>query len=695
MKTFSIVICIIFLSLICGFGNALMLYQNDSQLILTSDQIVYGKIVDAQSAWNTQKTHIETTAQILVEEVFVKSDTSISSGSTVLVTVLGGTVGDVTELVEDTPVFVPNTNAFVYLNKRSNAKYSVNGLSQGVHTIINAEMGKLEAIKSLSSASNVEKFKERINKTLEGTLTDAASTDILDISLDSLSVYEPVVISATVTTVIPTISSAGTDSVITIRGSGFGTKASRDSLADVEFLYRTDGSKPFIYASGWTSLPDPFLDNANDIVNWSDTQINVRVPTGICSDLYSCSASSGFLRVLTDAGEESSNVPFIVTFAYGKAKWSTPVAYYVNPGSISGAETAVQNAAATWNNAIPGSSFRFNYGGQSTSTTFGKDGTNLIYFGPASDFDDPGILAWASRWSSGGVITEADIEFNTNWTWTTGTASGDTQNIEAVVLHEQGHWLALKDLYGFLPEVLPEFSGYPSDISPEKKVMFGYKEDFFGNKNVKTLSSADVAGIQWIYPPGSGPTVISITPSSGLNIGSVSITNLTGTNFVNGATVRLTRTGYTNISATEVTVVSPTKITCTLPITGKATGQWNVVVINQDSQYGILNNGFTILPNFSTKSGVFRSPGIWILDYNGNFGWDGTPADKIYGFGATGDVPVSGDWDNDGADEIGVFRSPGIWILDYNGNFGWDGTPTDKIYGFGATGDNPVIGKWS
>jgi len=42
-----------------------------------------------------------------------------------------------------------------------------------------------------------------------------------------------------------------------------------------------------------------------------------------------------------------------------------------------------------------------------------------------------------------------------------------------------------------------------------------------------------------------------------------------------------------------------------------------------------------------------------------------------------------------------VFRSPGIWILDYNGNFGWDGTPTDKIYGFGAAGDNPVTGNWN
>jgi hypothetical protein len=691
MKTYSFVICIIFLSLICGFGNALMQYQNDSQLILTSDQIVYGKIVDVKSQWNAQKTHIETTAQILVADAFKKSDTSISSGSTVTVTVLGGTVGDVTEWVEDMPVFIPGTDAFVYLNKRIGGTYSVNGLYQGVHTVNNNKLGK-STTKYSSSASDVEKFKERINKTLQGTPTDAESTGIFDTSSDSLDAPGPIVYAATVTTVSPNTSSAGTNTIITITGSGFGTKASRESLADVAFLYRTDGEDPFIYASGWPY----FSDNANDIVSWTDTQIKVKVPTGYTSDGYPGSASSGFLGVLTDSEETSAWVRFTVTFGYGKAKWNKTATYYVNPDSVSGAATAVQNAATTWNNAIPGSTFRLNYGGLSTCTTFGKDGKSLIYFGPASDFLDPDIIAWATHWSSGGFITEADIEFNTNWTWTTGTASGSTMNVEAIVLHEQGHWLALRDLYGFLPEAgLP---GWPSDISPEKKVMFGYNNNGFGNKNLKTLSSADVAGIRWIYPPGSGPTVTSITPSSGLNTGSVSITNLAGTKFVNGATVRLTRSGYNNISATGVTVISPTKITCTLPITGKEPGQWNVVVINPDGQAGTITNGFrvTAVTN-ATAIGVFRpSTHLFYLDYNGNGVWNVPPADRQYNFGISGDIPVSGDWDNNGKSEIGVFRnSTHLFYLDYNGNGVWNVPPADRQYNFGISGDLPVTGDWN
>jgi PKD repeat protein len=146
------------------------------------------------------------------------------------------------------------------------------------------------------------------------------------------------------------------------------------------------------------------------------------------------------------------------------------------------------------------------------------------------------------------------------------------------------------------------------------------------------------------------------------------------------------------------------------------------------------------------KIGVFRS-GIWILDGNGNFAWDGTLTDIVAGFGMAGDVPVPKDWNGDGQPEIAVFRpgagqwyidyngnyqwdgtgsgkdvmttlgqsgdvaiagnwngtgagKPGVfrngfWILDYNGNFQWDGTPHDITAGFGTTGDVPVLGNWN
>jgi PGF-pre-PGF domain-containing protein len=90
------------------------------------------------------------------------------------------------------------------------------------------------------------------------------------------------------------------------------------------------------------------------------------------------------------------------------------------------------------------------------------------------------------------------------------------------------------------------------------------------------------------------PTVTGITPATGQNTTSVSITNLAGTGFLSGATVNLTKTGEPNIVASGVTVVSPTRITCTVNLSGTAAGPWNVVVTNPDTQTGTLTNGFTV-----------------------------------------------------------------------------------------------------
>ena len=55
-------------------------------------------------------------------------------------------------------------------------------------------------------------------------------------------------------------------------------------------------------------------------------------------------------------------------------------------------------------------------------------------------------------------------------------------------------------------------------------------------------------------------------------------------------------------------------------------------------------------------------------------------------------MPVVGDFDGDGIDEIGVFRD-GKWIIDTNHNRELDAQ--DKVFELGGAGDQPVVGDWN
>lgn len=96
--------------------------------------------------------------------------------------------------------------------------------------------------------------------------------------------------------------------------------------------------------------------------------------------------------------------------------------------------------------------------------------------------------------------------------------------------------------------------------------------------------------------------------------------------------------------------------------------------------------------------GVFYPKrGEWRLDANGNGTANSCRVDDCPGkFGARGDLPVAGDWDGTGKVRIGVFRPrTGEWFLDMNGNGKFDGCAVDKCLGpFGHAGDLPVTGKW-
>jgi hypothetical protein len=98
-----------------------------------------------------------------------------------------------------------------------------------------------------------------------------------------------------------------------------------------------------------------------------------------------------------------------------------------------------------------------------------------------------------------------------------------------------------------------------------------------------------------------------------------------------------------------------------------------------------------------TEIGIYRpSIGWWFLDYNGNDTWDGCVIDRCFNFGIAEDAPVTGDWNGDGKTEIGVFRaSIHMWFLDVNSDGTWSGCEADGCYRFGIAEDLPVTGDWN
>ena len=209
----------------------------------------------------------------------------------------------------------------------------------------------------------------------------------------------------------------------------------------------------------------------------------------------------------------------------------------------------------------------------------------------------------------------------------------------------------------------------------------------------------------------NGPTSWNWTFGDG-NITNTTLQNpihtyLTGGNYTVSLNVTnasgfgtMTRIGYINVTnrtASKINVFRNSTHLFYLDYNGN--GAWNGAVVDTSYNFGITGD-IPVTGDWNndgiSEIGVFRnSTHLFYLDYNGNGVWNGGVTDRQYNFGITGDIPISGDWNNDGISEIGVFRpSTHLFYLDYNGNGAWNGAVIDRQYNFGITGDIPVSGDW-
>ncbi|HOT03148.1 MAG TPA: PKD domain-containing protein [Methanolinea sp.] len=92
------------------------------------------------------------------------------------------------------------------------------------------------------------------------------------------------------------------------------------------------------------------------------------------------------------------------------------------------------------------------------------------------------------------------------------------------------------------------------------------------------------------------PSITSIEPPMGSNTNTALACSIAGNYFRPNATVKFTRSGYADILATGEQVINPNTLNFTVNLSGRAPGDWNVVVRNDDSKAMVLLAGFKVLP---------------------------------------------------------------------------------------------------
>ncbi|MCK6479827.1 MAG: matrixin family metalloprotease [Planctomycetes bacterium] len=141
---------------------------------------------------------------------------------------------------------------------------------------------------------------------------------------------------------------------------------------------------------------------------------------------------------------------------------------------------AVRNATQTWS-SVPGSAFRFVYGGPSPSANVQDhgNGNSDLYFDPSLP---PFGYAVTFAFESGADIVERDVAFNGSIAWGT-SGSGPHPDVETVALHELGHVLGL--LHEDAVPAVMNSGGDPSVVR-------------------RALLDDDRAGVVFLYPAGGG-----------------------------------------------------------------------------------------------------------------------------------------------------------------------------------------------
>jgi len=400
-----------------------------SQRVPQSSLIVEGKVINQKSFWNTAHNHIYTSSLVEVYKTFKST-----SSPYIEVISEGGIVGDEMHKVEPSlELEIGDVGVFTLIPNAEMAQFG-----KPVYETYAVAQGFIKYDLANDMATEPFNKYENASVTLYATIeqfTGVTHSIVKPINAfqQATTVINSVQAVAAITGFTPTTITAGTYSILTVNGSGFGTSGT------IEFKNADDG--------GATTV-QPL---ASEIISWTASQIQVKVPTG---------AGTGVIRVNGVNSTQTLTIPYShlnvtssgniayttkhINKSAGGYVWTYNTAFNSNAPAKASFERSLGSwRCATYINwTLSGTT-------SSVSAAASGDGVNIVTFNGSLG---AGVLGNCySYWggcgsdpSMGWYVTELDIQFSNtpgglSWQFGPAAPTGSQYDFESVTVHELGH----------------------------------------------------------------------------------------------------------------------------------------------------------------------------------------------------------------------------------------------------------------
>ncbi len=454
---------------------------NQSQLI------VEGKVISKRSFWDVQQHNIYTANKVEVYKVFKGGNIS----TTVLEVITpGGTVGMHREEVH--PSLELNVNDIGIFMLKSNTVNTTSIRAIPLYEPYASVQGFLKYDMVDKRATSVFDLFNNIDVNLYNSITNITSTSYVEVEPFSINTKGKVInkMAPVISGFSPGTVTAGTQTQLTINGSGFGAT---QGSSTVEFADANDGGAGFVAAL------------TTETVSWSNTQIIVEVTTqagtgnfrvingsaGLSPSSLTISYNESNVHFDPGSGTEAYQPRHIDRDGSGGYVWQMFTGFDANTN----ANASFVRSLETWR--CSGTSVNWTIGSTTTTNTIANDNVNVVRFDIGSELPVGVLGRCTSRWSGCGspinwYVEELDIAFDDGASWEFGPAlpSGGDFDFETVSLHELGHGHQLGHV-----------------ISPGAVMHYAIAP----NTNNRVLGANDLAGGNDVHSRSTSPGVCSFS----------------------------------------------------------------------------------------------------------------------------------------------------------------------------------------